>query len=91
MGLAGRLHQERLIIFTQSTFFPWSDDPQNCPGAKFVQVKFVAVLACILQDHRLSTVQNPNESFEKTKQRMLILTQGYDLDLFLLLRNADKV
>ena len=93
MGLADRFHQERFIIFTQNTFFFWFDDSQNCLGAKFAQMKFVVVLACILQNHRLSTVQNFNESFEKVKQRMLILTQNYDLDLFLFLflRNADEI
>lgn len=90
-ALAARLHQEELVTPTQSTFFPWSDGPQNCPGAKFAQVEFVAVLACLLRDHRVGIVHNPNESFEKAKQRVLASTEDCDQELLLRMRNADQV
>jgi len=53
VDLATRLGQEALFTPAQSTYFPWSDGPQNCPGAKFAQVESVAVLACLLRDHRV--------------------------------------
>ena len=91
IGLAIRLRQEVLFTPAQSTYFPWSDGPQNCPGAKFALVEFVAVLACLLRDHRVCIVQEPNESFEKAKKRVLATTEDCDLQLLLRMRNPDKI
>ena len=29
------------------TFVPWAEGPRNCPGQKFAQVEFVAVMATL--------------------------------------------
>ncbi|KAK3176181.1 hypothetical protein OEA41_007504 [Lepraria neglecta] len=89
--LSTRLHQETLVDHKQSTYFPWSDGPQNCPGAKFAQVEFVAVLACILRDHRVGVMQEPGESAEMAAKRALTTTEDCDLELLLRMRNADNV
>ena len=91
LSLAARLRQEALVVPIQSTYFPWSDGPQNCPGAKFAQVEFVAVLACLLRDHRVGVVHEPGESFEQAKKRALAVTEDCDMELLLRMRNADKV
>lgn len=91
LEIATRLRQEVLFTPAQSTYFPWSDGPQNCPGAKFAQVEFVAVLACLLRDHRVGIVHEPNESFEKARKRALATTEDCDMELLLRMRNADKV
>ena len=91
LDLAIRLRQEVVITAVQSTYFPWSDGPQNCPGAKFAQVEFVAVLACLLRNHRVRVVREPNESFEKARKRALATTEDCDMELLLRMRNADKV
>ena len=88
---ATRPTQEALITPAQSTYFPWSDGPQNCPGAKFAQVEFVAVLACLLRDHRIGVVPEPNESFEKARKRALATAGDCDCQLLLRMRNADNV
>ena len=88
---ATRLGQEELVTPAQSTFFPWSDGPQNCPGAKFAQVEFVAVLACLLRDHRVEVVRHLNESFAKAKERALAATEDCDMELLLRMRNTDQV
>jgi cytochrome P450 len=89
--LAARLRQEVIYSPAQSTYFPWSDGPQNFPGAKFAQVEFVAVLACLLRGHRVGIVREPNESFESAKKRALATTEDCDMELLLRMRNADKV
>lgn len=89
--LAARLRNEKLVTPAQSTYFPWSDGPQNCPGAKFAQVEFVAVLACLLRDHRIGVVQEKNESYEEARKRALDTTEDCDMELLLRMRNADKV
>ena len=91
LELATRLRQEIVLTPAQSTYFPWSDGPQNCPGAKFAQVEFVAVLACLLRSHRVGVVREPNESFEKARKRALATTEDCDMELLLRMRNADKV
>lgn len=82
---------ESLVKPEQCIHFPWSDGPQNCPGEKFAQVEFVAVLACILQHHRMRVLLKPNESLEKAKERALAATEDCDFGLLLRMRNADSV
>jgi cytochrome P450 len=91
LGLAAKLRQETLFTPAQSTYFPWSDGPQNCPGAKFAQVEFVAVITCLLRDHRVEILREHNESFENARKRALATTEDCDLELLLRMRNADKV
>ncbi|KAJ8071712.1 hypothetical protein OCU04_002028 [Sclerotinia nivalis] len=63
-----QLYAEKVINPANSTFFSWSDGPQNCPGQKFSQVEFIAVLAILLRDHRVNIVQNDGESPEEAKE-----------------------
>lgn len=89
--LATRLHLEALVSPVQSTYFPWSDGPQNCPGAKFAQVEFVAILAYLLRDHRVGIICKPSESVVEARKRALATTEDCDLELLLRMRNADSV
>lgn len=84
---------QREVVYTPAkcTYFPWSDGPQNCPGAKFSQVEFVAVLACLLRDHRVNAIQNPGESFEQTRKRILATAEDVDMEMLLRMKDADRV
>ena len=70
--------QKSHVTPTQSTYLILSDGPQNCPGAKFAQVEFVDVLACLLRDHRVSVVCEPAESPELARKRALAKSGGCD-------------
>jgi cytochrome P450 len=61
--------EEALVTPPRDTFLPWSDGPQNCPGAKFSQVEFVAVIALIMQKNRLTIKHNNVESEEQARTR----------------------
>jgi len=87
----GLLYSEHIVIPTQGTFFPWSDGPQNCPGQKFSEVEFVAVLAVLLRNHRVNVVRLDGESFEKAKERALSVTQDCNMEMLLRMRDADQV
>lgn len=91
LDLAATMHQEEIVTPTRGTYFPWSDGPQNCPGAKFAQVEFVAVMACLLRDHRVVIVHEPGESWEKARDRALATTEDCDMELLVRMRNADNV
>ncbi|TGO80900.1 hypothetical protein BPOR_1551g00010 [Botrytis porri] len=85
------LGTEKIITPAGSTFFPRSDGPQNCPGQKFSQVEFATVLTVLLRDHKVSVVQNDNESPWKAQERALAVTQNCNLELLLRMRDADQV
>ena len=86
-----RLRQETLGDHKQSKHFPQSDGPQNCQGAKFAQLEFVAVLACLLRDRRVSIIKEPGESAEMAAKRALTTRKDCDLELLLRMRNSNKV
>ncbi|OJJ97552.1 hypothetical protein ASPACDRAFT_32477 [Aspergillus aculeatus ATCC 16872] len=82
---------ERVITPARSSFLPWSDGPQNCPGNKFSQVEFVAVMATLLRTHRVDAIAKPGESFRETQARVLATTQDVDMLLLLRMTDADRV
>ncbi|KAH8588441.1 hypothetical protein B0O99DRAFT_655953 [Bisporella sp. PMI_857] len=88
---ASRLKSEYVVIPVQSTFFPWLDGPQNCPGRKFSQVEFLATLAVLLRSHRVSAVLTVGETAQEAKERALIVTQGCTMKLLLRMQHADQV
>ena len=89
--LATRLDRETVFTPAQSTYFPWSDGPQNCPGAKFSQVEFVAVLACLLRGHRVGAIGEPHESEERLKERIMATVNDCDMQMLLRMRDADRI
>lgn len=82
---------EELVTPPRDTFFPWSDGAQNCPGVKFSQVEFVAVLALLMQAHRLSVVKNHGETEEQMHRRVREVVEDCDMQLLLRMRDADRV
>ena len=90
-SITTQLQREELITLIEGTYFPWSAGPQNCPGAKFAQVEFVAVLAYLIRDHRIEIIHGLNESSAQAKERVLATTENCDLGLLLRMRNADNI
>jgi cytochrome P450 len=82
---------ESLVTPPRDTYFPWSDGPQNCPGLKFSQVEFVAVLALLLQKHRLKAVTHLGESTEQTQIRVLSIVNDCDAQMLLRMKKADQI
>jgi cytochrome P450 len=82
---------ESIVTPLRDTYFPWSDGPQNCPGLKFSQVEFVAVLARLLQNYRFKAVAHPDESTEQTHIRVLSVVNDCDAQMLLRMKKADQV
>lgn len=62
---------ESIEIPPGAFFIPWSLGARNCPGKKFSQVEFVAVLAQILSEYRVEMLTRDGESFEASRARTL--------------------
>ncbi|KAJ5274063.1 hypothetical protein N7478_009188 [Penicillium angulare] len=82
---------ERLVTPSRCTYFPWADGGHSCPGNKFSQVEFVAVIAKLLCHYRVRAVPSPGETCGQTRSRILATTQDVDLQLLLRMRDADHV
>ncbi|KAB8205709.1 cytochrome P450 [Aspergillus parasiticus] len=91
LDTATSIEDEQLITPVRCTYFPWSDGPQNCPGNKFSQVEFVAVIASLFRHHRISPVANAGETFQQTRERVLATTRDVDLQLLLRMKDAERV
>ena len=89
--LASRLDDEEIMVPVKGTFFPWSDGAQNCPGKKFSQVEFVAVIACLLGQHRVRPLRKEGESIEGAQKRMIAVCENSGLTVLLRMRDADRV
>jgi cytochrome P450 len=88
---AAKLESEELFVPTKGSYLPWSDGPQNCPGKKFSQVEFVAVIACLIQAHRVRLCGPEGESQENAQKRILAVCEDSEHGLLLRMRNADSV
>ncbi|KAJ5732792.1 cytochrome P450 monooxygenase [Penicillium malachiteum] len=87
----GDLSDESLIAPARCTYFPWAEGPQNCPGIKFSQVEFVAVMARLLRDHRISAVPNPGETAQQLRTRVLAVTHDVNMQMLVRMKDADRV
>lgn len=83
--------EEILSAPQQGTFYPWSDGPQVCLGAKFSQVEFVAVVACLLREKCLSIVPNAGESTQGTLNRVRSVIEDCDFQLLLRMKHPEKI
>ena len=90
-NLAAQLDCEELFVPAKGTYFPWSDGLQNCPGKKFAQVEFVAVIACLLQAHRTRLLCKEGEDVGAARKRILAICEDSEHGLLLRMRNADTV
>ncbi|KAJ6101788.1 cytochrome P450 [Penicillium sp. IBT 16267x] len=82
---------ERAVTPARCTYFPLADGGHSCPGNKFSQVEFVAVIAKVLRYHRVRAIPTPGETCGQTRGRILATTQDVDLQLLLRMRDADQV
>ncbi|KAL8917237.1 MAG: hypothetical protein Q9208_008076 [Pyrenodesmia sp. 3 TL-2023] len=55
----------------QGSFIPWADGPRVCPGQKFAQVEFVAVLATLLGGYRVMPVLREGQGEEEGRKALM--------------------
>ncbi|MCJ1381959.1 hypothetical protein MMC17_005071 [Xylographa soralifera] len=86
-----KLGEEEFFVPRRGTYLPWSDGPQNCPGKKFAHVEFVAVLAQLLQTHRVRLSDSIDSDYEKARAKILAACEDSEHGLLLRMKNADQV
>jgi len=82
---------ETPIVPASGTYLPWSTGPRVCPGKKFAQVEFVAVIAKLLRKYRVRPVLEKGETFELAKERILSVVNDSDLFITLNMKRPEKV
>ncbi|KAL8751098.1 MAG: hypothetical protein Q9184_006181 [Pyrenodesmia sp. 2 TL-2023] len=55
----------------QGSFIPWADGPRVCPGQKFAQVEFVAVMATLLGGYRVKPVLGAGQTEEEGRKALM--------------------
>ena len=51
-------------------YIGWGFGPRSCPGKKFSQVEFVAVVALLLKDWKIEPGREEGESIEEARTRL---------------------
>lgn len=64
-------------------FIPWASGPRVCPGKKFAQVEFVAVIAKLFARHRVSPKLEAGETLGMAVERLkeCVLDSGVNITL----------
>ena len=87
----GGLDAENVFTPAPGTYFPWSDGQRNCPGKKFAQVEFVAVIAKLFRDHRVQPEQMVGESEEQARTRVLEVVKDSTVKMLLQMKDPTRV
>ena len=74
--------EERLVQPPGANFIPWAAGPRVCPGKKFAQVEFVAVIAKLFMKHRVIARLEAGETNAMAAERLgrilcLFREEGY--------------
>ena len=76
---------------TECAFFAWSAGPRLCPGKKFSQVEWVAVIVTLLRRHRVRVAKEKGESEREARERAKGVIQDLKLVLTPKMRSPDSV
>ena len=67
----GSPNDEVFITHENGSFIPWADGPRVCPGQKFAQVEFVAVMATLIGSYHVKPVLIKGRTTEDGKNALL--------------------
>ena len=85
------MDSESLFTPARGTFFPWSDGQRNCPGKKFAQVEFVAVIANLFRKHRVQPERMVGETEEQARRRVLEIVDDGAVKMLLQMKDPARV
>ncbi|MBE3041153.1 cytochrome P450 [Candidatus Bathyarchaeota archaeon] len=82
---------DALAPMPQGAFLPWAAGPRVCPGKKFSQVEFVAVLACLLKEYRVEPVAQGGMSEGGAAERLMEEVRLSSFNFLLKVKNPGKI
>lgn len=82
---------EALMELEAGMFVPWAAGPRVCPGKKFSQVEFAAVIACLFKKHRVQPVLEPGETVAEAAQRILRVVEDSGLEVTLRMKHPELI
>lgn len=85
------LDAESIFVPAQGTYFPWSDGQRSCPGKKFAQVEFVAVIANLFRGHRVLPERRAGESEAQARRRVIEAVNDSTVKMLLQMKNPASV
>lgn len=75
----------------KGTYIPWAEGPRICPGKKFAQVEFVAVLATLFRRWKVRPKLRRGESGEEARERVLGVVRDSEVVITLQMRRPGSV
>ena len=75
----------------QGAFLAWSAGPRNCPGQKFSQVEFTAVVAEVFRRCSVEPRREPDESADAARERLKAVLDDAGPVLTLQIKNPDAL
>jgi len=85
------LEDETMKTPVKGSYVPWAEGPRICPGKKFSQVEFVAVIAKLLSGHTIEVVKNSSETEEQARERVISVVRDSEAKLTLRMRRPESV
>ncbi|KAL8711211.1 MAG: hypothetical protein Q9220_004356 [cf. Caloplaca sp. 1 TL-2023] len=76
----------------RGSFIPWADGPRVCPGQKFAQVEFVAVMATLLGSYRVKPILRNGQSDDEGREALMDMVDDSAITAITLqMRHPDRV
>ncbi|TVY90659.1 Cytochrome P450 [Lachnellula willkommii] len=86
----GESGTEELLQPPYGSYVPWATGARVCPGKKFSQVEFVAVVASLFQRHRVQPVPQPGETVEVASKALSEAIEDSECVLTLKMKHPEK-
>ena len=83
--------EEEIMQPPKGRFVPWASGPRVCPGKKFAQVEFVAVMARLFRNHRVKVVLMEGECEHEVKKRVIDTVEDSKLGMTLRMNHPERV
>ncbi|KAK0124571.1 hypothetical protein ONS95_009520 [Cadophora gregata] len=90
-GNSTGIQDEGIMQPPKGRFIPWASGPRVCPGKKFAQVEFVAVMARLFRKHRAGVVVEDGELEGEVKRRVFDTVEDSKLGMTLRMNHPERV
>ncbi|KAF5710523.1 cytochrome P450 monooxygenase 3A7 [Fusarium mundagurra] len=82
---------EKLAAMPTGAFLPWAAGPRVCPGKKFSQVEFVAVMACLLKDYTVEPDAEGDHLKEAASRALMEEAKQSSFNFLLKVKHPEKI